>query len=275
MPGTQALPELPSRFIVPRQEQTMKHSLFLAVPRMHAELIDLPQDCLTLLPGLPPHTEHSWQPAGLPWTGAEASACLAEFERAVRDGAKGTPVQSLYAGLHPEGLSEAEASALQEMAGGHSLPQGTDAAKKAQQVLLLAWLREKQSLELAALETSIAQKRHSLDILLSGRKTYAERKPAVPEDSLPPWRETFAAFLAFLPSMPGDTAFYVCSLEMAGTILEASPSVQADGPLILSASDLARLCGKAAENTLQGLPESDRQHMIALYFPENIRRQTP
>ncbi len=253
----------------------MKHSLFLAVPWMHAELIDLPEDCLTLLPGLPPYAGRTWQPADLPWTGAEASACLAEFERAVLDGAAGTPVQSLYAAQDPSGLSESEASALREMAGGNAEPQSTAAARRAQHILLLAWLKEKQSLEMAALESHIAQKRHSLNLLLSGRKMLEERPSAVPEASLPPWRETFAAILTFLPSMPQDTAFYVCSPDMAGTILEDLSAGHPGGPLSMPASDLARLCGTAAEKTLRELSGPEQQRRITLYFPENIRRQTP
>ncbi len=253
----------------------MKHSLFLAVPWMHAELIDLPEDCLTLLPGLPLHAGRTWQPADLPWTGAEASACLAEFERAVLDGAAGTPVQSLYAAPYSGGFSESEAAALREMAGVEAVPQSTAAARRAQHVLLLAWLKEKQSLEMAELEAHIAQKRHSLSLLLSGRKILAERPPSVPEASLPSWRETFAAILTFLPSMPQDTAFYVCSPEMAGAILEEHSAGHPGSPLSMSVSDLARLCGTAAEKMLHELPGPERQRRIPLYFPENIRRQTP
>ncbi len=253
----------------------MEHSLFLAVPRMHEELAALPPGCRVLLPGLPQQAANSWMPAGLPMTGAEAAACLAAFESSVRDGARGTPVQSLYAGRLPDGLSASEMRALQEMTGGaEGMPAYQDdmPARQAQYVLLLAWLREKQALEMADLQGRIAATRHSLSSILSGRKIAGEKRPAVSEDDLSPWRQTFAAFLAFLPCMPQDTAFYICSPDMAEEILAGSPCPGADGPLRMKAAELAALCGPSAEKPLKYLHEAEQQRQIALYFPENIRR---
>ena len=250
----------------------MEHSLFLAVPWMHGELIDLPPGCMTLLPGLPQGAAHGWQPAGLPWTGRAAAACLEELERAVRDGARGTPVQTLYAERLPEGLSASEVRALQEMTGERDGEPDDAAARHAQHVLLLAWLRERQALEMAELECQIARKRHVLSGILGGKNSFAERQPAVPEDALPPWRETFAAFLAFLPSMPEDTAFHVCSRGMAEEILQGDPSRCAASPLSMRAGELAALCGTAAQKSLDALGEAQRQRRISLYFPESLRR---
>ena len=62
------------------------HAYFLlSLPRLHPELASLPEGCRTLWPGLPRRPEHAWAPE-LPWPPALAQACLADYERACRDG---------------------------------------------------------------------------------------------------------------------------------------------------------------------------------------------
>ena len=97
--------------------------LLIALPHLHPELVredartlglSLPEETLVLWPGLPGMPEHAHAPA-LPWSPAQAAACLADFERTIRDGAHGLAVTPLAAGgLSSSGgdLSPAEQDAL-------------------------------------------------------------------------------------------------------------------------------------------------------------------
>jgi diguanylate cyclase (GGDEF)-like protein len=123
----------------------------LALPRLHAELAALPEGVATLWPGLPRRPESAWAPA-MPLSPSIASACLADYERACRDGASGAPVHALGAEHAPADLSDAERRALREMSGLPAEAPEQPLRQTAQQVLLLAWLQEKQALDMAELE---------------------------------------------------------------------------------------------------------------------------
>ena len=69
----------------------MTAPFLLTLPRLHAELAPQAEGCLTLWPGLPRRPEHAWAPA-MPWSESMAASCLADYERAGRDGASGSPV---------------------------------------------------------------------------------------------------------------------------------------------------------------------------------------
>lgn len=154
--------------------------VFVALPRLHRELIDrpLPDGVLTLWPGLPeafPGTtgDRSSAADGLfrpeyPWGPAESAACVADFERAARDGVSGSSVGAVSAeALRTEAsdLSPAELAALEEWrrtvsgisSPGPEISAGSGARVAAQRVLLLAWLRERQFLEIRDLEARVSR----------------------------------------------------------------------------------------------------------------------
>ena len=178
------------------------HAYFLlSLPRLHPELASLPEGCRTLWPGLPRRPEHAWAPE-LPWPPALAQACLADYERACRDGASGAPVHALGAEHAPADLSDAERRALREMAGMPAEEPEQPLRQTAQQVLLLTWLQEKQALDMAELEKKISASRRELAGLLSGRTRVGEASFLPRDNDLPDWKKTLAAALAFLPDMP-------------------------------------------------------------------------
>ena len=91
-------------------------TLLLSLPYLHAALSPDETACRTLWPGLPGRPENAWEPA-MPWSAPMAAACLADYERACRDGASGSPVLTLGADAAPADLSPAERRALREMTG--------------------------------------------------------------------------------------------------------------------------------------------------------------
>jgi len=254
------------------------HAYFLlALPRLHAELASLPEGCATLWPGLPHRPENAWAPA-MPLSPMYASACLADYERACRDGASGAPVHALGAEHAPADLSEAERRALREMAGMPAEEPERPLRQTAQQVLLLTWLQEKQALDLAELEKKISVSRRELASLISGRSRVGETS-FVPHDSdLPDWKKTLAAALAFLPDMPDVPAFWVSSPAMAQAAGELTGSELDAGersllpancrPLHVKATELASLCGhSAAERLTRGLGADQLERPVLLLLP--------
>ena len=262
----------------------MEHSFLLAVPRMHASLATLPQDCLSFWPGLPGMPGESWQP-DLPWQGAAAAACLADFERAVRDGISGTPVQAFTAGRAPEGLSPAELKALEALTGASGDTPPSDRRQTAQQTLLLIWLQEQQAMDIAALEASIGEKRSALSALISGKKPALPQACHADESAMPAWGEALAAMLAFLPDMPDPCTLYVNSAAMAQAVLEEASGnamphdFSLDAPygcalMNIRVSWLAALCGRSASERLRrGLEESQWQRGIRLAVPVSAGRR--
>lgn len=122
--------------------------------------------------------EHAHAPA-LPWSPAQAAACLADFERTIRDGAHGLAVTPLAAGgLSSSGgdLSPAEQDALARLKDGGTPSIRPDAPsvirlkrENAQRTLLLAWLQEQQNIELKELARSVTRKQAGLAALLGDR----------------------------------------------------------------------------------------------------------
>ena len=252
----------------------------LALPRLHAELSALPSGGVTVWPGLPRRPENAWAPA-LPLSPAIAAACLADYERACRDGASGAPVHALGADLSPADLSDAEKRALREMAGMPAEEPELPLRQTAQQVLLLAWLQEKQALEMAELEKKISASRRELAGLLSGRTRVGEASFLPDDNELPDWKKTLAAVLAFLPDMPEQAAFWVSSPAMAQAVseLEAEDlapdflgpdAVPAGSRLIrVTASSLASLCGHSATERLsRALEPAQLERSIILVLPQ-------
>lgn len=221
---------------------------YLALPRLHPELAaasprPLPEGTLFLWPGLPRPPQSGVFAPDYPWTPDQAAACLADFERAGREGVRGAPVAAFSAlGALGAGddLSPEERRALSELMG--ELSSASDRAvdandetgrQAAQRTLLLAWLQEKQVLELRELEQRVRRGQSALAGLLG--------EGVVPEAdfvgvasggaSLPPWRSVLAAASAFLPrSVAGsdDTAVLALDRDMVAT-LAALASDQAAG----------------------------------------------
>ena len=238
----------------------------------------MPEGCLSFWPGLPGMPPDAWQP-DLPWKGQAASACLADFERIVRDGTSGTPVHALRARQNDGGISPAEAKALEELAGTSAGTPLSELRQNAQQTLLLAWLRERQSLEIARLETVIEGKRSALNALIAGRRNPVPPTAVKDETSLPAWRETLAAMLAFLPDLPSPCAFFVNCREMAEELMErecpgTEPQACGKGRLSgcmvreLRVPELAGLCGRQAFERLRGALSQDQwRRSIAIAIP--------
>ncbi|PWM65528.1 MAG: hypothetical protein DBX67_05425 [Desulfovibrionaceae bacterium] len=221
---------------------------YLALPRLHPELAaasprPLPEGTLFLWPGLPRPPQSGVFAPDYPWTPDQAAACLADFERAGREGVRGAPVAAFSAlGALGAGddLSPEERRALSELMG--ELSSASDRAvdandetgrQAAQRTLLLAWLQEKQVLELRELEQRVRRGQSALAGLLG--------EGVVPEAdfvgvasggaSLPPWRSVLAAASVFLPrSVAGsdDTAVLALDRDMVAT-LAALASDQAAG----------------------------------------------
>ncbi len=250
----------------------MEHTFLLAVPRMHPPLPPMPQGCLSFWPGLPGMPPDAWQP-DLPWKGQAASACLAEFERAVRDGTSGTPVHTLRIGQSDGGISPAEVKALEELVGAPAGAAPAALRRNAQQTLILAWLRERQSLEIARLEADINGKRSMLNALISGKRSVVPPAAGKSETALPAWRGSLAAMLAFLPDMPSPCAFFVNCREMAEELAERG-SLHGDRPIpgctvrALGVPELAELCGRAAFHRLRdALSEDQWRRSIGIVIP--------
>ena len=230
----------------------MDTSLFLALPRLHAEWLPPLQNCRTLWPGLPGKPDSAWAPE-LPLSPALSAACLADYERICRDGASGSPVTTLGAEPAPADLSEAERRALREMAGLPVEEPAQPMRRTAQQVLLLTWLQEQQALDMAALEQKISVSRQKIAGLISGTEGRG-RRAALPGDAdLPDWRKTLAAALAFVPDMPNAVVVAVTSAAMRAEIagLDATetefPGMDAGCRAVrLPVSDVAALCGRPA-----------------------------
>lgn len=219
----------------------------LVLPRLHRELLslpaglELPPGAQFIWPGLPEKPENTFCPATpYPWSPAQAAACVADFENIARDGAKGRPVHAMaQAMIQPQAqhdvlgvgydLSSEERRALQQWRqaeGNFALSEksqpGCESAEyerqtAAQRVLLLAWLREKQSLELRTLEAKVNAGRSRLAGLLSEAQDLASAEfaasfelsessespdllgaPIDPGSSLPAWRDVLEAIMVFL-----------------------------------------------------------------------------
>ena len=254
----------------------MNTPLYLALPGLHAEFLPPLENCRTLWPGLPSRPESAWAPA-LPWSPAMASACLADYERACRDGATGSPVLTLGAEHAPADLSEAERRALREMAGLPAEEPQQPLRQTAQQVLLLVWLQEKQALEMAALEQKIRDSRRNLTGLISGVSRTGFSSAAPDERDLPDWRRTLSAALAFLPDMPDETVFVIGSSSMAAALAELNAPEKTNAPegyraVSLDVDHLAMLCGRTPHDRLKrALPSDQWQRTLTLLLPNTSR----
>ena len=254
----------------------MDTPLYLALPGLHAEFLPPLEGCRSLWPGLPGKPDSAWSP-DLPWPPAAAAACLADYERACRDGASGSPVLTLGAEPAPADLSDAERKALREMAGLPTEEPEQPLRQNAQQVLLLAWLQEKQALEMAALEQKISDSRRALAGLFSGATRGRSAASAPDERDLPDWKRTLAAALAFAPDMPEGTTLVVASSAMADAVSELRAPDVPDAPagyraVRASVDQLAALCGRAPHDKLsRSLSADQRQRTFTLFLPESSR----
>ena len=251
-------------------------TLLLALPYLHAELMPDSARCRTLWPGLPRRPENAWEPA-LPFSGSMAAACLADYERACRDGASGSPVLTLGAEGAPADLSPAERRALREMAGLPAEEPEPSLRLTAQQMLLLIWLQERQALEMAALEQKISDSRRALSGLISGI-TRTASSPCLPgEKDLPDWRKALFAALAFVQDMPESTAFTVASAAMAAALAdtEAPRENTPSGGKALSfrVSELAALCGRnECARLKRELDPGQWNRTLTFFLPEDTVR---
>ena len=251
----------------------MDTPFLLALPRLHPEFLPHHKGCRTLWPGLPGRPESAWVPS-MPWSESAAAACLADYERACRDGATGTPVLALGAEQAPADLSDSERRALREMAGLPAEEPKQPLRQNAQQVLLLLWLQEKQALEMAALEQKISNSRRALNGLIS-RVSRSRADLFLPADNdLPDWKRAVAAALAFLPDMPDSAVIMVTSQAMASAVSELGAPEEKHAPdgchaVRVAVSDLAGLCGRVPHDRLKSnLPSEQWQRTLTLCLPD-------
>ena len=199
--------------------------LLIALPHLHPELVredartlglSLPEETLVLWPGLPGMPEHAHAPA-LPWSPAQAAACLADFERTIRDGAHGLAVTPLAAGgLSSSGgdLSPAEQDALARLKDGGTPSIRPDAPsvirlkrENAQRTLLLAWLQEQQNIELK-----------------EPPRSASPEEPVLPPPAA--WRAVLEAAATLLDreTREGSLRFLVLDRDMADTLTSIPPA---------------------------------------------------
>ena len=246
----------------------METPFTLALPRLHPELCTLPDGCLTLWPGLPCPPKHTWHP-DYPWSPELAAACLEDFRRTSRDGASGAPVLTTGAEPLPADLTPAERDALRELTGAPAENTSLEPRLQAQQMLLLTWLQESQSLELVSLEQRVREHRRDLSALLSGHSR-DEAPVSAPDDSdLPDWTRPLAAALTFLPDMPSPTAFFIVSPAMADALRPLGIATPSSFPghdaLCVPARDLAALCGRTSKAQLErAVPDKELGRILTL-----------
>ena len=170
-----------------------------------------------------------------------------------------------------------ERRALREMAGLPVEEPQAPLRQNAQQVLLLAWLQEKQALEMAALEQKISDSRRALAGLFSGATRGRNATAAPDERDLPDWKRTLAAALAFAPDMPEGTTLVVASSAMADAVSELGAPDAPNAPagyraVRASVDQLAALCGRAPHDKLsRSLSADQRQRALTLFLPESSR----
>lgn len=227
----------------------MPNPLVIVLPRLHYALaaedaralnLSLPEGARTLWPGLPDMPNHAYAPA-LPWSPAQAAACLADFEQNAREGARGLAVAPLAAQnllFSGAALSPEEQDALARLGERDSSPSRAATSispsserlkrESAQRALLLAWLQERQSIELAELARSVAQKQASLaELLGDGFTTPPPDSPQ--ERELPPapaWRAVLDAAVTLLDgeAKERDLRFLVLDRDMAEALESIPPA---------------------------------------------------
>lgn len=159
--------------------------LVVYVPLMHPELLPsgLPEGLSVLWPGVSASRSFprgsrvaAWRPA-MPYSPAEAEACLTDLEALGRDMLRGTPVRAASA-VRPDAASDfapeeaaalarfagqegASASATRPAAGGQAdlsdssaltgLADREEAKRRAHRLLLLAWLQEERVRDMGGL----------------------------------------------------------------------------------------------------------------------------
>lgn len=230
-------------------------ALVIALPHLHPTLVEeevcalglnVPEGIRTLWPGLPGKPEKAYAPV-LPWSVAQASACLADFEQNARDGARGLALMPLAAqSLFPSDavLSPAEQDALARLterdppSSKQTSPAIPSVARQkqehAQRTLLLAWLQEQQALELTELTRSVARKQSKLAGLLG------EGFPEPPPDASSraecqagtAWRAVLEAAVILLDReiQECDLRFLVLDRDMADALENLSSAKRLPAP---------------------------------------------
>lgn len=203
--------------------------LVVYIPLMHEELLSpgLPEG-LSLFSPLGPGTPDSpttagkkqWRP-DLPYSSKEVSACLADMEMLGRDMLSGNPVQTMAASFLPpeRAFTQEEAHALEcfsknrqnetafsrELSGtGMKNEVSTDTVlsvrRRAQRLLLLAWLQEERVRDMEAL---LKRCQGCVTRLSETMGTDARFTPfdleAAPRRFLPDWRFVLEQMALFLP----------------------------------------------------------------------------
>ncbi len=230
-------------------------ALVIALPHLHPALVEedaralglhVPEGIHTLWPGLPGKPDNAYAPV-LPWSAAQAAACLADFEQSARDGARGLALTPLAAqSLLPSDavLSPAEQDALARLAehapssSRETSPATPSVVRQkqeyAQRALLLAWLQEQQALELAELTRSVARQQSRLAGLLGDGfpapsphiSNRAERPTATA------WRAVLEAAVTLLDReiQECNLRFLVLDRDMADALESISPAKRLPAP---------------------------------------------
>ena len=246
----------------------------LSFPRLHRELLPSHPECATLWPGLSHAPAGTWVPH-LPLSPALADASLSDFRRACRDGACGSPVHALSLEKAPSDITGEELRALRELKGLPPDPPEQPLRAVAQQILILAWLQEEQTLEMALLEQKIRTSRTALKGLITGTASSGLESPQPPsERELPSWEKMLAAFLAFTPDLPAGTALLATSREMSAALKEwltIHPLPCSDGSTSIRVriSELIGLCPAIYADRLRRDPGIDASKEISVIIPSD------
>ena len=253
-------------------------SLIVYVPLMHPELLPsgLPEGLSVLWPGLPTSSRSfprggrvaAWRPP-MPYSPAEAAACLADLEALGRDMLDGAPVHAAGAARPTAGggFASGEALALNRFAGQgrqspvsapSALPVAADAGdsgsceteserRRAQRLLLLAWLQEERVRDMDGLWNRY----HAGSAALAGALC-ADREGGIPAESesfssdfapgaesaggdapagarafLPPWRFVLEQMAYFLPE--GAALFTADPRLLREAAFASSPTAEEGG----------------------------------------------
>ncbi len=215
--------------------------LLLAVPWLHPEMEPgtLPVDARFFDPGvgpasLPVGIPGGWRPADAPLSEAMASAFLRESAAFVREhgGSRGALNVNTLAGN--DFYAGSALSIQSELTGGAG--RRDDPAVRCQQLLLLAWQVEEQTLELRSLGRHIQAGLRDLDAVLGVDDTdeikvlSGERFSLVPEDRelILSWRLVLEAMLFFVPQ---ETLLMTSHPEIIENLVDAPDCSPADLPV--------------------------------------------
>lgn len=253
---------------------------FVYFPTLHRDFLpaELPEGVLTCFPGLPipPDVPQSQLfQADFAWSPAEAAACLEDLKRLEPEAVRAAlPLEADVRGRQQQD----EMDALDAFAG-RGGGRGGDLAirRRAQRLLLTAWLQEERVREMRDLAARYARSASALALALHDEEDCRTPDPAPVVDEaalLPSWRFVLEQIAVFLPA-----GAIVCSADpvvraqvQASGLCTCGPSAEdaerlpaawrGTVPLRAERAPLWRLLGRSGPAA--GRPWLDAEHLLVL-----------